>query len=570
MDCVTRPNSLIYALIAFCCWLFPVAASAVVPTQNIQSDFTKLEQFQVGYFVDKTEKMSLSDIEKQHFTTSSNAITLGVTSKTTWVKIKLKNTSITPIKVFLHDPYAYHNHLLELYEVVDGKLTRKRVLDMNRKEIQQWMFHGTSIFDIELPPQQDKTLFIKNLAFSSQWFSFNLYNANQSKRALIGQHSDISLIIGMLLALIIYNFLLFFSSRLKEHLFYACYLIFGGCWVAFSNGLLAGWFNIFGVHALDWNLSLGAMPICLLLFMANIFETKKKYPIEHWALLATILMLVVSTFYSLFDVITALKYSSTIAAIMMVVSLSVALSMVIRKHPISLLFLTGHVFFVAFSTLEVFFYKGKVEFNYLNTHGVAIGIILEAIMLSLIIAYRVRSLEKLKATQAELQLLASTDPLTQLLNRRSLGLEASKLLSQDKQTQFPLSVAMLDIDLFKNINDTYGHTLGDQVIVQVANVLRDQCRRQDIIARYGGEEFVILMPKTELEHAHSLAERIRQTFEKVSIQNDQHQTINVTLSVGISEVDPKTADLQAAIDRADKALYEAKHSGRNLSLLYAG
>ena len=169
-----------------------------------------------------------------------------------------------------------------------------------------------------------------------------------------------------------------------------------------------------------------------------------------------------------------------------------------------------------------------------------------------------------------MQLLASTDPLTQLLNRRSFGLEANALLDQDKQIRFPLSLAILDIDFFKNINDTYGHGLGDQVIVRVADVLRQQCRHQDIVARYGGEEFVILMPNTTREKAHVLAERIRKTLEKASVQVDQHQLVNFTLSVGIAEVDPKAVDLQAAIDQADKALYKAKNSGRNQSQLYLG
>jgi diguanylate cyclase (GGDEF)-like protein len=124
---------------------------------------------------------------------------------------------------------------------------------------------------------------------------------------------------------------------------------------------------------------------------------------------------------------------------------------------------------------------------------------------------------------------------------------------------------VLDIDFFKKINDTYGHGLGDKVIIRVADALRAQCRRQDLFARYGGEEFVILMPNTYLNEAYTLAERIRQELENVVISIDQQQSVSFTVSIGIAEVDTETPDLQAAINRADKALYKAKNNGRNQS-----
>ncbi|GAA0826022.1 hypothetical protein GCM10009112_02750 [Marinomonas arenicola] len=522
----------------------------------------------MGYFVDPSGNMPISQVQNQHFEASSNSITLGSNAKTTWAKIVLQNTSDSPITLYLHNPYAYYNHAIELNEVVNGQVTRKRLLDMDNKDTYEWMYQGTAVFDMTLPRQQVTTLYLKNVSYIYQVFSVELYSQDLSKRVLINQYNDITLIVGMVLALIIYNFFLFLSSRLKEHLFYACYLVSGGFWIALSYGLFASFFDVFGSITLKWNIALGTMPICLLFFMINIFETRKKYPIEHKALLTTIAILATNSIYGLFDIISALEYASTLAFIVMSISLCVTISMFVRRHPLALLFLIGHGFFVTFSVLAVLFYQGRIGFNYINSHGVGIGILLESLVLSLIIANRIRTLEKLEATQAELQLLASTDPLTQLLNRRSFDLEASALLNQDKQIRFPLSLAILDIDFFKNINDTYGHSLGDQVIVRVADVLRAQCRLQDIVARYGGEEFVILMPNTTREKAHVLAERIRTTLAHTSVQVDQNQLVNFTLSVGISEVDAKTADLQAAINQADKALYKAKNSGRNQSQLH--
>jgi diguanylate cyclase (GGDEF)-like protein len=549
----------------FWLWLLSSATFATIPVQVIDGTAVKLEQFQMGYFVDPTEKMPFSEARQQVFEVSSNRLSLGINANTAWAKIELKNTRSSTVKLYLHDPYAYHNHILELYEVVDGELIQTRTLDMDRRETLQWMYRGSAVFEIALPPTQHKTLYIKSVSFSHQWFTLNIYDEDQSKRALLSLYTDIALLVGMLLALMIYNLLLFFSSRLREHFFYACYLVSGGFWIALTYGLLANLFDVYGTMTLKWHLSLGAMPIFLLLFMIHIFETKKNYPVEHWALLLNITLLVANSIYGLFDIVTALHYASTLAAIMMVISLSVTLSMLIRKHPMALFFLLGHGLFVFFSTLSVLFYKGIIEFNYINSHGVGIGIMVEALVLSLIIAYRIRLLENLKIAQVELKLLASTDSLTQLFNRRYFSNEANAILEKNKRAKEAITVAVLDIDFFKKINDTYGHGLGDKVIIRVADVLRAQCRRQDLFARYGGEEFVILMPNTYLNEAYTLAERIRQELENVVIPIDQQQSVSFTVSIGIAEVDAETPDLQAAINRADKALYKAKNNGRNQS-----
>ncbi|WP_143323487.1 diguanylate cyclase [Cognaticolwellia aestuarii] len=546
--------------------LYSPATFAAFPTQIIENEDVQLEQFEMGYFIDKSQTMSFESIKQQEFKLTPNALSLGTEAKTTWSKIALHNTTKSALKIYLHHPYAYHNRAVELYEVVDDQLLNHRVLNMDDKDTQQWMYRGSAVFEITLSPDKQTTLFVKGVAFSHQWFALNLYSEENSKRALLGQYTNIALAVGMILALIIYNFLLFFSSRLREHFYYACYLVAGGFWIALSYGLLADLFNVYGSITLKWHLSLVAMPIFLLLFMINIFETQKKYPIEHWALLSILTLLIVDFIYGLFDIVTALQYSSTLAAIMMAVSLCVTFSMLIRKQPIAPFFLLGHGLFVFFSALAVFFYKGKAEFSYINSHGVGIGILLEALVLSLIVAYRIRILENLKATQADLQVLASTDPLTQLFNRRHFSHAANQLLKQARIAQQPSSVAIIDIDLFKKINDTYGHASGDESIKHAANMIKGLSRHQDLVARYGGEEFIILMPNTVANDAYKLTERIRIALESATLANNKNH-LNFTISAGVAEIDSQTFNLKEAMDSADKALYKAKNNGRNQSQL---
>jgi diguanylate cyclase (GGDEF)-like protein len=121
---------------------------------------------------------------------------------------------------------------------------------------------------------------------------------------------------------------------------------------------------------------------------------------------------------------------------------------------------------------------------------------------------------------------------------------------------------MLDIDYFKNINDTYGHTAGDQVLLKLVGVLRSILREQDYAFRLGGEEFMIILPNTDVKHAAHLAERIRLAIENMRVSFLSHK-ISTTVSLGITEYKIDEIDIQKAEERVDEALYIAKEAGRN-------
>jgi len=539
--------------------------ATAAPITTIQEGFEKLEQFEVGYFVDQSGSMPLNEIQQQAFQPSPNKMTLGLDSETVWIKMRLRNASQKMMHLYLHKPEAFNSASVEFYQLTENKLINQFEIDTSKNSTSRWMYNGTAIFDVILPPQQETTIFVKNVVFSYQWTSLMLYSEQESKKALIGLYSDTTLFVGMLLALMIYNFLLFFSSHLKEHLYYALYLVSGGIWIALTYGLLAGSLQIFGADSLQWNLSLGFMPICLILFMMNIFSTRNKYPVEHWSLMSAVVVLTINSLYGLFDMASALSLASALATFTMIVTMLVSISMAVRKHPIGLFFLLGHSLFVGFGVLSVLFYRGLVEYNYINSHGVGVGIILEALMFSLIIAHRIRILKTLKETQEELQFQASTDPLTKLLNRRYLSIQANKLF---ESTPDSISIALIDIDNFKLINDSHGHAIGDNAIIHTAEAIKSSCRGKDILARYGGEEFILIMPNTPLYGAKVITERIRVELEQLTIYSNLDEPVHFTISAGVTQVSPMETGLLDAIDQADQALYQAKSSGKNQTQLY--
>jgi diguanylate cyclase (GGDEF)-like protein len=169
--------------------------------------------------------------------------------------------------------------------------------------------------------------------------------------------------------------------------------------------------------------------------------------------------------------------------------------------------------------------------------------------------------------EQELEIQAHTDPLTGLYNRRRM---IDFLVQQGKQAitdQSTLSVAFVDIDHFKKINDNYGHESGDQILRLVADFIKRQLRKEDTLARWGGEEFLLLLPHTDLDGALVLAEKIRKTVAEHCFQiGDREYT--VTLTIGLCEHQTEYP-IEESIKLADIALYRGKHAGRNQVMCYS-
>src|SRR5437867_5740416 len=163
----------------------------------------------------------------------------------------------------------------------------------------------------------------------------------------------------------------------------------------------------------------------------------------------------------------------------------------------------------------------------------------------------------------ELELKARTDPLTGLGNRLELEQRLREQFSRLGRGVEEFAIAVFDVDSFKTINDKYGHLVGDDVLTAVAHALRDGCRAYDVKARYGGDEFVVVMPYTRLEQGVAVAEKIRRAVAGLSLSVDGI-ALNVTVSAGVTSTRPREGITpEGLIRRADRALYEAKKSGRN-------
>ncbi len=168
---------------------------------------------------------------------------------------------------------------------------------------------------------------------------------------------------------------------------------------------------------------------------------------------------------------------------------------------------------------------------------------------------------ELEAVRVQADEVSHTDALTYLPNRRMVINTLQTEVHRATRYHTPLSISMIDIDHFKAINDTFGHTIGDQVLRQLATLLREKSRETDMVGRYGGEEFLLILPNTRLNEAIEQAARLCKLVREAEF--DVGQKSHLTISIGVAEYRIGEETWQKFLSRADMALYEAKNKGRD-------
>jgi diguanylate cyclase (GGDEF)-like protein len=202
---------------------------------------------------------------------------------------------------------------------------------------------------------------------------------------------------------------------------------------------------------------------------------------------------------------------------------------------------------------------GLIPFTVWTYRAVDIGMALDATLLALALAdqFRISQEERIRAEQ-----LAHVDPLTGINNRRAFMQLVAPIWNTEQRHQRDLAVLLLDMDRFKAINDVYGHAVGDQVLIAVADLLRQGMRNGDVVARWGGEEFVVFLPETTLAEARTIAERLRAEIGALPVEVDG-QRLTLSATFGVAHNDDPKGSLEKLISIADRHLYQGKERGRD-------
>lgn len=484
----------------------------------------------------------------------------GIGSPPVWMHLALDNPRQQPLTYRIMVGTTWIDHL-EVYLWRDGRVVQAwRSGDAVVGAPHVVPGAGYEFPGLFAPGRSD--LFIRAETADPLLLPLQLVPAEQAAQHDLGLRYGYGLLYGFLLALIVYNAVLYLGLLRRSLLYYALYLVsFIATHLAYSgHGLAWIWPGHPGFQRYVILVLMVLFGCAGLLFASRFLELREHAPRLRRGLFALAAMalalmgLMVGLGSQLGAALVAFSFVLLYAVGMVLLGI-----LTLRKGRVAGRFFLGAVLCgltgVVATLLTVW---GWIPFSTPAFHGAEIGVTCEAMLLALALSSRVRHQEKAFQV-AEHQ--ARTDSLTGLINRRAFFDSSAGLWAIAERHDRPLSIAMLDIDNFKSVNDRYGHDVGDRALAHVAHLLAEGYRACDLVARLGGEEFIVLLPETSLDDAFRLCERIRGLIEGHPMHIDGH-VIPLTTSVGVATRKAHPT-LKVLISEADQELYRAKARGRN-------
>lgn len=506
------------------------------------------------------EAIQTPQIQQQFKPGGPAVLSLGIGAQPTWVHLQVNNPQAQALTRHLIVGTTWLDHLdvflVQQQRVVASWKTGDEVVDAPGLQ------PGIGFeLDIAFPPGPSD-IYLRAESADPLILPITLRTPAQAEQGRAWAHYSYGFLYGFLIALMAYNGMLFVGLKDRIYLYYAGYLM-----------AMIGMNMAYTGHGLSWfwpgqlALQRYAIPGLIvlfgssgLLFASRLLALAKFSPAAHRALslfsLAAMAVFAVCVGLGSHRGVAVLDF--VFAVVFNVLMLLFGMLAVAQRQASGRYFLWAVSFGILGAGVTTLTVLGWIGFSTVTFRALEIGVSLEATLLALALAAQMRE-HKQASVLAKHQ--ASRDPLTGVYNRRAFLDRAHALWSTAVRNGRPLSVIMLDLDHFKRINDTHGHAVGDQALVHSAQLLSDACRSGDVLARWGGEEFVLLLPETELAKASAFAERLRQQFVNNPIIVDLG-LLAVTASLGVQQR-ADHGSLDELIKDADKALYQAKHRGRN-------
>ncbi len=527
---------------------------------------------------------------------TASALNFGFSSAVHWVRFAIRNTSANSTSLMLENRVPFLDHLdvtITSEHEPPQQLALGDTLPLSTRPVR----HSHFLVPLQIPAHSEVRLLLRVQSTSAVQIPLTLWEKTTFVEQDHLRSIYYGLLYGLVLSICLYHLLIFLQVRESAFL-----------WYALVNLSLAGTFaSIHGVPTvLLGNLSIGINDKVLLLSMAGctsftclftheVLQMKTARPRLALALRAVVYLGMLQAALSF-----VLPYPLLIRAmvILTLVTLVANLAAHVRRfldgYPPARYILLAVLAATAGVVVTLLEKLGLVPSNWLTENAMQTGIIAMTLLFSFALSYRMNMDRQLRENaqaeliaaqqqinenldhmvrertealeQANTQLLeaSNTDALTGLRNRRHFN-EAFELeFRRALRDKTPLSLLLLDIDHFKQINDTYGHPFGDLCLTQAAHIIRSQIRRPpDVAARYGGEEFAVLLPNTHNGGARHIATEICLNLSRTIIADDTRK-VYITVSIGVVSLKPGSADsTESLLKQADLLLYRAKENGRN-------
>ena len=492
---------------------------------------------------------------------NSPVLNFGIGAKPVWLHFAVDNPAAAPVFRRLSIETAWLDQV-DVYVLQQGRTVATYRVGDRQPFLQRPIMSRYFVFDHAFA-QGTSDVFIRVETPDPMVIPLYLLNRESSRLRQTQQELSYGIVYGFLLALMAYNAILYASLRGSRYLSYAFYLAMFMMMNVAYTGHGFQWIWPDSVIWQQWS-----NPVLIFLYGANglLFAIRFLELRTHFPRTCKAVVTYCGTFGAL--LVAAVLLGSQKGALLVsftfvflfsgVMLLLGAIALSAGQKPAKY-FLIAAITAMAGALLTTLSVWGFIPYNNWTFRAVEIGMLADATLLALALAYQFRAgqEERIRAEQ-----LAQLDPLTGLNNRRAFYDKTGPLWGTATRHGHAASVMLLDVDLFKSVNDTYGHAHGDVVLKALADVLRKSVRQGDVAARWGGEEFIVFMPETGLQPAMALAERLRATIEDMRIPRDTGQTA-ITASFGVVEKGPHHVTLDALIASADDCLYRSKEEGRN-------
>ncbi|MHB1083935.1 MAG: sensor domain-containing diguanylate cyclase [Thiobacillus sp.] len=548
-------------VLAFLCGTLVAAA----PLSAVPDDETAIG-LSAQFLKEQGGRLKLSDAMAAYqtgkFTQGENPVlNFGIGSKPVWIHFAVDNSTGSPLARRLSIETAWLDHI-EMYFQHQGKTDAAYRAGDERNFMQRPVMSRYFVFDHAFRTGVSD-VFIRIETPDPMVVPIYLLSPDASRIRQTQQELSYGFVYGFLLALMAYNAILYFSLRSSRYLFYAIYL---AMFVAMNMAYTGHGFAWFWPHSVVWQQWSNPVLMFLygvsgLLFASRFLDLRVYYPrarnavMGGCALFGVLLGATILAGSQKYALLIAFCFAFLFGGAMLFLG---AISVYAGQKPAKYFLIAAMAAMVGvlLTTLSVW---GFIPHNIWTFRAVEIGMLIDATLLALALAYQLRvgQEERLLAER-----LSQLDPLTGLNNRRAFYDKTRSLWSHAIRHGHDTVVMLLDVDLFKQVNDTYGHAHGDRVLKALAAILKQSIRQGDVLARWGGEEFIVFLPEANLQEAAALAERLRAAIAEMRIPHESGDTF-VTASFGVAQKEAHHLTLDALVASADECLFLSKQQGRN-------
>lgn len=533
---------------------------------EVTTSFSYIELENKKYTLDEIVKKSTQDL---FLPLHKDRSKFGFTDNIFWVKVISKNSALKEKIQILELVYPTLDYI-DIYELEGQKLVLKKALG-DLRVYDQSNFMPNPIYEFVVPPEQEKVFFVQVMSTGTMNIGMSVQDLHVYNRYSSTQLKWLSFYFGAVFIMLMYNFIIYLIIKNRSFLYYVLFHI---SYTVFALGLSGISFELFwpetpqiNRYVLPMAMALtGAFSLLFTIYFLDLKRMNNRLYTFLYALVPVSFFIALLPFISSYRV--AVQVSSLLSFIIVIILFIVAFYLVFFKKNINALFyLIAWSFFLTGVAIAHLSNIGLLPSTMLTNFSSQIGSFFELLLLSIGLAYYYNRLKdehsKLSYSNDRLRELSHTDMLTGSYNRRYFYENVKTFLPAAEDVNSDFFLLMLDLDYFKKVNDTYGHDIGDKVLVSFAEICKKMLRQNDVFARFGGEEFVLFLATADEQSAINIAKRINAAVRETTF--DMAPELKVTVSIGISH---NSFELEKLLEKADVALYRAKEIGRDTYVLY--